>query len=108
MGDQELARIVIDGFLEDAPRLIDALRTSLETGDAPAAIRHAHTIKGASATIGGETLRAVAQEMEKAAIAGEFGAVTARLPELELELGRLREAMSDFIRRIGREPVTPA
>ena len=108
MGDRELARVVVDGFLEDAPRLIDALRTSLDGGDAPAAIRHAHTIKGAAATIGGEALRAVAQDMEKAAVAGEFGAVTARLPELEVELGRLREAMIDFIRGIGREPVTPA
>ena len=53
------------------------------------------------------TLRAVALDMEKSAVAGDFGAVAARLPELELELGRLREAMGGFLGVIGPGPVTP-
>jgi PAS domain S-box-containing protein len=108
MDDQDLARIVVDGFLEDAPRLIEALRNCLGAGDASGAIRQAHTIKGASATVGGEAMRAVALEMEKAAIAGDFAAVTARLPALESELGRLREAMSHFTGATGPEPEVPA
>jgi HPt (histidine-containing phosphotransfer) domain-containing protein len=107
MGDHELARIVIDGFLEDAPRLIDALRSSLVAGDAAGAIRGAHTIRGASATVGGEALRAVAWELEKAATAGDFNAVSARLPDLESELGRLRTAMSEFSKGIP-EPGKPS
>ena len=103
MDDQELARIVVDGFLEDAPRLIEALRSCLGSGDAPGAIRGAHTIKGASATVGGEALRAVAAAMEIAATDGDFATVTARLPDLVSELGRLRAAMSDFIVELGRE-----
>ena len=101
MGDQALARIVVDGFLEDAPRLIEALRSSLDAGDATAAIRGAHTIRGASATVGGEALRAVAWEMEKAGTAGDLDVVRARLPELESELGRLREAMTVFTVDLG-------
>jgi len=108
MDDQELARIVVDGFLEDAPRLIEALRNCLGTGDASGTIRGAHTIKGASATVGGEALRALASEMEVAAVAGDFAAVTARLPDLESELGRLREAMSGFTGSTGPEPEEPA
>jgi CheY-like chemotaxis protein/HPt (histidine-containing phosphotransfer) domain-containing protein len=104
MGDQALARIVVDGFLEDAPRLIEALGNSLEAGDATAAIRGAHTIRGASATVGGEAVRAVAWEMETSATAGDLDAVLARLPELESELGRLREAMTTFSAELGREP----
>ena len=107
MGDQELARIVVDGFLEDAPRLIEALRSSLDAGDAAAAIRGAHTLRGASATVGGEALRAVAWEMEKAGTAGDFGAVSAHLPELESEVGRLREAMERFSAEIRPEPDVP-
>jgi HPt (histidine-containing phosphotransfer) domain-containing protein len=106
MGDQELARIVVDGFLEDAPRLIEALRSSLAAGDAPGTIRGAHTIRGASATVGGEAVRAVASEMEKAGTAGDFGAVSARLPELEL--GRLRKAMSAFTGEVPRVADAPA
>ena len=103
-GDQELARIVVDGFLEDAPRLIEALRSSLLAGDAAGAIRAAHTIRGASATVGGEALRAAAWELEKAGTAGDFRAVAAGLPGLESELGRLRDAMSRFSEDLRREP----
>jgi HPt (histidine-containing phosphotransfer) domain-containing protein len=107
MGDQELARIVVGGFLEDAPRLIEALRNALAAGDAPGTIRGAHNMRGASATVGGEALRAVAWEMEKAGTAGDFGAVSARLPDLELELGRLREAMSAFAGEVPRVADAP-
>jgi CheY-like chemotaxis protein/HPt (histidine-containing phosphotransfer) domain-containing protein len=108
MNDQELARVVVNGFLEDAPRLIEALRNCLRAGDAPGTIRQAHTIKGASATVGGEALRAVALEMEKAAIAGDVAAVAARLSDLESEFGRLRDAMSGFAGEIGPKPERPA
>ena len=94
MDDDELASTVIGGFLEDAPKLILALGTCLRAGDAPGATRQAHTIKGASATVGGEALRAVATEIERAARAGDLDRVRAQLPDLETEFVRLREAMS--------------
>ena len=105
MGDEELARIVVDGFLEDAPRLIEALRSSLAAGDAAGAIRGAHTIRGASATVGGEALRAAAWELEKAGTAGNLEAVAAGVPGLEAELGRLRDAMSRLSVDLRRKPV---
>jgi HPt (histidine-containing phosphotransfer) domain-containing protein len=108
MGDPDLARIVVDGFLEDAPRLVDALRSSLVVGDAESAIRGAHTIRGAAATVGGEALRAVAWEMEKAGVAGDLAAITAHLPDLDSELGRLREAMRGFTGELRPEPAGPA
>ncbi len=108
MGDQDLARIVVDGFLEDAPRLVQGLRDALAAGDGEVAVRQAHTIKGASATVGGEALRAVALRMERAGSAGDFEAVTARLPELESELDRLRSAMLDFRATIAPRPEGPA
>jgi PAS domain S-box-containing protein len=104
MDDEDLARTVVDGFLEDAPRQIEALRSYLGAGDAPGALRQAHTIKGASATVGGEALRAVAFEMEKAAIAGDFDAVAAHLPDLESQLALLKEAMIGFVDEKGPEP----
>ena len=104
MGDSDLARIVVDGFLEDAPRLIEALRSSLAASDAPSVIRWAHTIRGASATVGGEAVRAVAWAMEKAGTAGDLGAVGASLPQLEWELDRLCIAMGTFIGEIPSEP----
>ena len=83
MDDEDLARTVTEGFLDDIPRQIEALRGYLEAGDAPGAERQAHTIKGASANVGGEALRAVAFEMEKAGKAGDLDAVEARMADLE-------------------------
>ncbi len=65
----------------------------LEAGDAPGAERQAHTIKGASANVGGEALREAAFEMEKAGKAGDLETVRARMAELDKEFGRLKEAM---------------
>jgi HPt (histidine-containing phosphotransfer) domain-containing protein len=96
MDDEELARSVLIGFLEDAPKLIEALSSCLRDRDAPGTIRQAHTIKGASATVGGEALRAVAQEIEKAALAGDVEGAKAHLPDLESAFGRLAEAMREF------------
>ena len=72
MGDRELGRAVIAGFLEDIPQQIDTLKQRLGEGDAPLVSRHAHTIKGAAATIGAQVLREVACTMEQAGKAGEL------------------------------------
>jgi HPt (histidine-containing phosphotransfer) domain-containing protein len=96
MDDEDLARVVLGGFLADAPRQVEALRDALAASDGPAACRQAHTLKGASAAVGGEALRAVAFEMEQAADAGDLAAATARLPDLESQLALLSDALRAF------------
>ena len=97
LDDEDLARTVVDGFLADVPRQIGALRSYLEAGDADGAVRQAHTIKGASANVGGEALRAAALEMERDARAGDLAAAMTRLPDLESRFARLSDAMEDFV-----------
>ena len=94
MDDEELAKEILAAFLEDIPQQIAALRTFLEAGDARGAERQAHTIKGASATVGGERLRAVAFEMEKAGRAGDLRAAAGHLAGLDEEFDRLKLAMT--------------
>jgi HPt (histidine-containing phosphotransfer) domain-containing protein len=96
MDDEELARAVVTGFLDDIARQIAALKGYLETGDTAAVERQAHSIRGASANVGGEVLRAVAFETEKAARAGDLRAAGERIPELENQFTRLKEAMNEF------------
>ena len=102
MDDEDLARTVVESFLEDIPRQIESLRSYLAAGDAEGALRQAHTIKGASANVGGESLRAAALEMEKAAKAGDLADVMARLPDLESRFARLKESMQDFLDEKGQ------
>jgi PAS domain S-box-containing protein len=93
MGDEEMAGMVIGAFLDDVPARIEALRAALAGADAPTAEREAHSIKGASANVGGERLRLVAFEIERAAKSGDLAAVDARTSELQAQFERLREEM---------------
>ena len=94
MDDEDLAKTIRDGFLADIPQQIQVLKAFLEAGDVPGAARQAHTIKGASANVCGERLRAVAFEMEKAAKTGALTAAGARKAELEAQFEQLRKTMN--------------
>ena len=104
MDDPALARIVADGFIGDIPRLIAALREGLRSGDAPAAARHAHSIKGASANVGGEQMRTVAEAIERSVGSGDVDAGSALLPDLETSFQNLTEAMRGIASQPGDEP----
>ena len=93
MDDDDLAHIVIESFLGDIPLQIEALKKYIESGDVQSAERQAHTIKGASANLGGEALRSVAFEMEKCARNGELAAANALMDELISQFGLLKELL---------------
>ncbi len=93
MGDEELVGAIIEGFIVDIPRHMEALRAHLEAGNAPGAEHQAHTIKGAAANVSGEALRVVALEMEKAARAGDLAGMKALLPALEAAFETLKLTM---------------
>ena len=95
MGDENLARIVIEGFLDDMPQQIETLRHQVSRGDAHAVELQAHLIKGAAATVGGEALRAISFAMERSGQAGDIGAFAAQMDEVEQEFHRLRRAIAE-------------
>ncbi|MGD0095557.1 MAG: PAS domain S-box protein [Terracidiphilus sp.] len=92
-GDNVLAQAVFEAFLEDVPGQIRALKDLAESGDTAAAARTAHSIRGASANVGGESLRKLAAEMEGAADAGDWHTVVARMDELECQFDLLEDAI---------------
>jgi PAS domain S-box-containing protein len=92
-GDNELALIVFTEFLEDMPRQIPALEDFVKSGNTAGSARLAHSIRGASANVGGERLRNVAMQMEKAADAGDLHLAATHMVNLELQFGRLRDAI---------------
>jgi two-component system sensor histidine kinase/response regulator len=94
MDDADLMRAVIEVFLADMPGQLDALAAAVATRDRETAERMAHSIKGAASNVGGDPFRDVAAVVEDLAHDGDFGAVSARLGELRLQFGRLREAMA--------------
>jgi len=95
MGDEDLAATVIEGFLDDMPKQIKAMKPFIEQGQADQSGAQAHKIKGASANIGGETLRKVAYEMEKAGKVGDAAALAQLMPALEQAFEELKHVMRD-------------
>jgi PAS domain S-box-containing protein len=94
-GDEELATEILDVFFGDFPRQIQVLKEYLAAGDTAGAGLQAHSIKGAAANIGGERLRKVALEMEKAADGGELGAAAARMASLEEQFVQLGKNLEE-------------
>ena len=93
MGDEGLADRVLNRFLATTPEQIESLRQSLTSGDAAAANRTAHAIKGAASNISAEQLRQVAFELEQAAKAIDLNAAKIHLAELQSQFERLKEAI---------------
>ncbi len=95
MDDEDFARVVIDGFMSELPDQITRLKNHLTSGDARLVEQQAHKIKGASATVGAEALRAVAWAMEQAGKAGDLDAGRARVTDLDEQFNALREALEN-------------
>ncbi len=99
MQDEDLARMVIEGFLDDIPAQVEKLMACLETGSLSGAGRLAHSVKGASANVGGVRLRAVAAQIEAGCRSGSMPDANKLGSELQEELRRLKEALKAELNR---------
>lgn len=62
-GDDFIGELV-DAFLEDAPNMLDAMRTALEVNDVESFRRNAHSLKSNAHTFGAIELGELAKELE--------------------------------------------
>ena len=95
LGDRQLAGAVVRGFLADFPSQSDKLRQRLAETDGPGARLLAHALKGSAATVSAVSLRAVAQEMERAAAAGEWDLCGQLLPRVADEFERFKSTLQE-------------
>jgi HPt (histidine-containing phosphotransfer) domain-containing protein len=94
MGDREMAATIVEVFLDDIPKQIEALRQALDTCDAETFQRLVHGIKGAAANVSGEALRELAAQIEKACRDGQFEAAAGQYPQLQVKFDQLKEEMT--------------
>ena len=85
---------VIDRYLLDAPKLIEAMRQAQEQADAPALARAAHTLKSASASLGARHPAELCTTLEADARNGDTAQAAALLDQLE----RAREQAATALR----------
>ena len=74
---------LVDTYLEDAPRLLQELKSSAETQDAEMFRRAAHSLKSNSATFGANRLSGMARELEILAKDEKLSEAATRLPANE-------------------------
>jgi PAS domain S-box-containing protein len=90
-GDREAALEIVAEFLGDAPRQAVELRRTLEAGDVEEASNRAHALKGASASVGAQALRALAARLEETARGGQSEGLLDLLSGIEEQLACLQE-----------------
>lgn len=91
MSGAEFINELIDAFLEDAPTMLENLRTAVAGGDEESFRRNAHSIKSNATTFGATELAGLAKELEVMARQGNF------------EVGDRLEALRDAYDRVAAE-----
>jgi two-component system sensor histidine kinase/response regulator len=66
MGDEDLAKEIIDDFLKQIPFNFNAVKEALNKQDVILIKREAHIIKGASGNVGALALQKIAEQIEMA------------------------------------------
>ena len=95
--DVDLARKLVEIFVEQSKTLLEQVRAAIEAGDAEALRRAAHALKGTISNFPPGPARIVASQMETLGFDKDLVGARASLPELEREVHRLRELLPALI-----------
>lgn len=95
-GDQELLKEIADLFLEDAPQILAAVRSAVESGDAEGLQRAAHSLKGSVANFGAEEAVRSAYSLEQMGQENNLSGASDALEVLEVELQKVFEGLANI------------
>jgi histidine phosphotransfer protein HptB len=86
----EFLREIVGIYIEDTPKRLADLRSSLASGDVSSFTRAAHTIKGSSANVGAQVLKGIAERLEIVSRRDGLGAVASQISDCEDEFERVK------------------
>lgn len=92
-GEPDLIVELIDLYLSEAPRWIEAIRTATAKLDGALLKRAAHTLKGSSGSIGVRQVAEICKMFEQSDCTGPAGRVEVLLQLFDREFARAREAL---------------
>jgi HPt (histidine-containing phosphotransfer) domain-containing protein len=92
--DPQFVDELVDTYLADAPRQMDGMRAALDAGKDADLLRHAHTLKGASLSLGGLRVAELARAIEELARSGNLDGVDGLLADLGAALRDLADALA--------------
>ena len=97
-GNEALLRELLTEYMDTVPSILDEMRESLEKGEHESFVRHAHSLRAASAGVGAVRVRDVAHEVELSS-ASEFSPDAGdMLADLENEAGRTVECIAERLK----------
>jgi HPt (histidine-containing phosphotransfer) domain-containing protein len=100
-GDVEFLQELAGIFAEDAPKLLNEIRTAISAGDTRSLERAAHTLKGSVANFGAEPAREAAFLLEMLGRSGDLAPAPEACSVLEREISRFTEALTALAQQLG-------
>ena len=94
MGDEDLAKEIIDDFLKQIPDNLFAVKKALNKEDLLLVKREAHIIKGASGNVGALALQEIAEQIEIAAEEKDLVKAGSFVAELDTQLEILKNKLT--------------
>lgn len=93
MSGADFINELIDTFLEDAPKIIEEIRSALSSNNADSFRRAAHSLKSNAATFGASQLAALAKELEMLGKENKINEAGDRLKALEEAYTSVRDEL---------------
>jgi histidine phosphotransfer protein HptB len=90
----EFLREIVSIYIEDTPKRLADLKACLASGDVTTFTRAAHTIKGSSANVGAQVLKAIAERLEALSRKEGLGGVSGMIAECDAEFERVKAELS--------------
>ncbi|MCF7707695.1 MAG: PAS domain-containing protein, partial [Verrucomicrobia bacterium] len=84
---------LVDLFLEDAPKKLERIKTSLKSNDTKTLTIAAHSLKGSSSNLGARKLSSLCAELENQAKANNTVESPALIDKIEIEFDRVVKAL---------------
>ena len=94
MGDEDIAKEIIDDFLKQIPVNLFAVKKALNEEDLLLVQREAHVIKGASGNVGALALQEIAEQIEIAGEEKDLVKAESFVAELDTQLEILKNKLS--------------
>lgn len=94
--NEGLLKKVVQAFLVDAPKILDALKDAVETQDTDNVRLQAHSIKGSAGNVGAQLLQHIAKTVEFAAKEGDSEGYRAAMSTLESVMMETLESLKPF------------
>ena len=94
MGDEDLAKEIIDDFLKQIPDNLFAVKKALNNKDVLLLQREAHIIKGASGNVGALAMQEIAKQIEIASEAKDLVKAGSFVAKLDTQLEILKNKLT--------------